>query len=160
MAFSQPRPLPQLARETSLCSAIEDLRYTSTPFQDPFSSDMEGFAKKYLEDGSEPTSDTDQPAATSEGTGGRTAPRSRWTTHERSLFLATVATLTNTLDASHLSSAQDARSLAETVASVIATRSAREVQSHARTEVRKLRARAESKSVSARIKTLLRLSIA
>jgi hypothetical protein len=119
---------------------------------------MEGFAKKYLEDDSEPTSDTDQSDATSEGTGGGTAPRSRWTTREQSLFLATVATLTNTLNTSHPSSAQDSRSLAETVSSVIVTRSAREVQSHARRAVRKLRARAESKSVSARIKTLLRLS--
>ena len=105
-------------------------------------------------------SDTEQLLdATSEGTrspskGVGTAPRSRWTTQERSLFLSTVAKLANTLATSDSSSANDTRHLAEMVASVVVTRSAREVQSHAHRAIRKLRARAQSKSVSASIKTL------
>ena len=262
MAASQPSPPFQLARETSLCSAIADLSTSVTPFQDPFSGDFDfwsdsetpalpaSFAgvadtilrrtvhshppastwnetststtpssaalqdSKFLraEQGANTRnvfpqlnhyartfseislarttrngsscndytaithathaasnscseSDTEQLSdATSEGTRsplkrGRTAPHSRWTTQERSLFLATAATLANTLATwqatSHSSSANDARHLAEMVASVVVTRSAREVQSHARRALRKLRARAESKSVSACIKTLL-----
>ncbi|KAJ1487416.1 hypothetical protein T484DRAFT_2019922 [Baffinella frigidus] len=84
-----------------------------------------------------------------------TAPRSRWTTQERSLFLATVAKLGNTLDTSLLSSAHDTRSLAATVSSAVG-RSTREVQSHARGALRKLRARAESKKGEGEsIKTLV-----
>jgi len=103
-------------------------------------------------------SDTEQQSdATFEGTssapmGAGSAPRSRWTTQERSLFLETLAAL----DTSHSSSTHDARNVAETVALVVATRSAREVQSHARRAIRRLRASAKSARVSARIKTLER----
>jgi hypothetical protein len=105
-------------------------------------------------------SDTEQLSDASEGTSSPptragSAPRSRWTTQERSLFLATVATLGNTLDTSHSSSANDTRNLAAAVVSVVGTRSAGEVLSHARRALKKLRARAETKSVSASIKTLL-----
>ena len=77
----------------------------------------------------------------------------RWTTQERSLFLATLPTLAHTLDSSHSSSTND--DLAETVSLVVATRSPREVRSHARRALRKLRARDETESSSVSIKTLL-----
>jgi hypothetical protein len=104
------------------------------------------------ESGTEELSDT-----TSHGTSlpprrAGTTPRSRWTTQERSLFLATVAKLAHTLDTAIPA---DKRNLAETVSLVVGTKSAREVQSHARRALRKLRARAESKSVSSGIKTLI-----
>jgi len=63
----------------------------------------------------------------------------RWTALERSRFHATLAKLAHTLDP------VDKRTLAETVSLVVGTKSAREVQSHARRALRKLRARAESK---------------
>jgi len=55
MARSQPSmPLPPtLLRETSLCSAIEDLSSTSAPFEDPFSADMAAFAEQFLVQGLE-----------------------------------------------------------------------------------------------------------
>ena len=55
MARSQPSmPLPPpLLRETSLCSAIEDLSSTSAPFEDPFSADMAAFAEQFLVHGFE-----------------------------------------------------------------------------------------------------------
>jgi len=119
-------------------------------------------------DGSE--SDAEKLSDASEGTGSLpkrvgTAPRSeakdrqnpgqakRWTPQERSLFLATLAALANTLDSSHSASAND--NLAETVSVVVATRSPREVRAHARRALRKLRARDETESVSVSIKTLL-----
>ena len=107
-------------------------------------------------------SDTEKLSDAPEGTSSLpkrvgTAPRSRWTTQERSLFLATLHTLANTLDSSHSSSANDtdSRNLAETVSLVVATRSVQEVRSHARRALRKLRTRHETKSDSMSIKTLL-----
>jgi len=103
-------------------------------------------------------SDTEElPDTTSQGTSSPprcagSTTRSRWTTQERTLFLATVAKLAHTLDTAM---PVDKRNLAETVALVVGTKSAREVQSHARRALRKLRARAESKSLSSGIKTLI-----
>ena len=51
MAPSQPCLPPPLAREKSLCSAIEDLwSISAIPFDDPFSADLAWFTKEYVDD--------------------------------------------------------------------------------------------------------------
>jgi hypothetical protein len=66
---------PSLLRETSLCSAIEDLSSTSAPFEDPFSADMAAFAEQFLVHGFE------TPALPSSFAGVATTIPSRSCTH-------------------------------------------------------------------------------
>ena len=74
-------------------------------------------------------SDTEQQSdaffegTSSSPTGARSAPHPGWTTQEVSIFLETLTAI----NTSHSSSEHDARNVAQTVASVVATRSAQEV---------------------------------